>query len=164
MSGVPSSSFSAPSGLPFPQALNISIDNLHTAVKAIESNNIAIVIRGLNFILLKSYESNNDANPATVLQLEEHPRLLHALCDLLDVVNPSVKCLFEELPSQSFHRMMQEEFDGKPWDLNVLSTNKPEFKFLAKHLDENTVFLSILGIIRNLSFEVSQCFFHRLRR
>lgn len=120
------------SGLPFPAGFPtssmFSVDGLHSATRALESNNIATVIKGLNFLLNKSYDPQNDQSVNTVLQLEDHPRLLHALSDLLDVVNPSVRLLFDDIATESYHKMMQDEFDGKLWDMTLLGSNKAEFK------------------------------------
>ncbi len=135
MNNIPSSSsiHSFPTGLVGMNG-NIIVDSISSATNALQSNNINHVVKGLNYLLLKSYDAHNDLSSNAVVQVEDHPRLLHALSDLLDVVNPAVRLLFDEIPSESYHCMMQDEFDGRLWNVSLLGSDKLEFKVCIFHV------------------------------
>lgn len=72
------------------------IENINQAINLIEKTNINDVIRGLNYLLQKSYEANEITSGSTVIYIEQYPHLLTKLGNLLDVINPSGKLPFEK--------------------------------------------------------------------
>lgn len=70
---------------------------METAISSLDSPNITVVVKGLNFLLQRSNDGNgSDANNTTPL-LENYPSLLIALSNLLDIINPLGKLLFPEV-------------------------------------------------------------------
>lgn len=65
------------------------------------------VVKGLNFLLSKSCETNGEVSSLTI---EHHPTVLSALGDLLDVINPLAITLFsEEVSTQESAALFQYE-------------------------------------------------------
>ncbi len=81
------------------------IENIHQAINLLDKTNINEVIRGLNYILQKSYEANEITSNTTVIYVEQYPHLLTKLGNLLDVVNPSGK-----LPFEKFLKSQEENY------------------------------------------------------
>jgi hypothetical protein len=71
------------------------IEGINTAIQALDSTNISEVIRGLNFLLQKTYDANEISSSSNVIYLEQFPKLLVALGNLLDVINPLGKLPFQ---------------------------------------------------------------------
>ena len=63
---------------------------INSAIAALESADPHLVIKGLNFFTQKSYELQ-DSN---AIQLELYPQILSSLSNLLDLINPLPKVLF----------------------------------------------------------------------
>ena len=71
---------------------------IHKATKELDSSDPAVVIKGLNTLLMKSFESDT----GITLQVENYPELLISLGCLLDALNPLGGMLFQESsPSSS---------------------------------------------------------------
>lgn len=130
------------------------------------------VVKGLNYLLSKSCETNGEGSSLTI---EHHPTVLSALGDLLDVINPLAVTLFsEEVAAQVSSPIFQYErnkfeklLGGSNHEfqvshrlfqpsrtLNSKSILYILLQFLARYLDDNQLLLSTLGVLRNLSFEV----------
>ena len=62
------------------------------ATKELNSNDPTVVIKGLNTLLMKSFESDI----GITLQVENYPDLLSALGSLLDALNPIASVLFSD--------------------------------------------------------------------
>lgn len=78
-------------------AVNTKVENIDHAIYLIDSSNINEVIRGLNYLLQKSYEANEISSSNNAVFIEHYPHLLPALGNLLDLVNPSGKLPFQNI-------------------------------------------------------------------
>jgi hypothetical protein len=72
------------------------IEGINTAIQSLDSTNISEVIRGLNFLLQKTYDANEISSSSNVIYLEQFPKLLMALGNLLEVINPLGKLPFKK--------------------------------------------------------------------
>ena len=72
------------------------VENINQAIQLINSTNINDVIRGLNYLLQKSYEANELNTSNNAVFVEQYPQLLTSLGNLLDVINPSGKLPFQQ--------------------------------------------------------------------
>lgn len=90
------------------------LDELLEVIQNLSSNDVSVVIKALNALLMKTSDNVQDN-----LQIETCPNLLVALADLLDIINP-VGCLL---------------FTGKLYDSIesfVSSTDFMESKLLSR--------------------------------
>lgn len=106
------------------------------------SRNTAAVVRGLNTLTLRSAEFE-----ARGLNLEPYPDVILALGLLLDLVNPLVAPYFEKAVEDQHYNAIQRERRGIDWSV------KPDI-FSVESLDDNSLLLTCLNVIRNISFEV----------
>ena len=67
-------------------------DRINEATRELNSRDPGTVIKGLNTLLMKSFESDT----GITLQIENYPDLLTALGSLLDALNPIGNMLFHE--------------------------------------------------------------------
>jgi hypothetical protein len=106
------------------------IDSMNTALKALESSTISVVIRGLNYILVKTYEG--ETNPVL---LDHHPRLLAKLSELLEVCNPIAALSFHNVVNdsdQQYYSILLGNSGGaqqsKEWKLDLPISTEVEYK------------------------------------
>jgi hypothetical protein len=107
------------------------IDSIAAATSAVESSNLQWAVIGVNYLLQKSFETHADTSVNTVLQLEQQPRMLHALCDLLDLLNPATVFLENELDvSVPYHQLLESEHNGHTWNMQLVCSTDSSFKVL----------------------------------
>lgn len=81
---------------------------INEAIADLNSNDPTVVIKGLNTLLMKSFESDI----GITLQIENYPQLLTALGRLLDSINPIAGILFMDDPNLKISRERERESDG----------------------------------------------------
>ena len=74
------------------------------ATKELNSNDPTVVIKGLNSLLMKSFESDI----GITLQIENYPDLTSALGSLLDALNPIANVLFSDKNARKITDKMRE--------------------------------------------------------
>lgn len=114
------------------------IEGMNNALNSLESSNISEVIRGLNYILQKSFEANEISNTNNVIYIEQFPRLLLALGTLLDVINPLGKIPFQKYlgnEEQNYYSFLLGSTDSmlannpaNEWKTDLPGSNQIEFK------------------------------------
>jgi len=141
-------------------------EEINTATAKIESSDPSVVIQGLNVLTKKSFEALETHS----VHLENYPQLSISLGSLLGVVNPLTAYLYSGSDAN---------FDDTvgPWSVKLPKEGNPHIKVrrqfglnynallndlfrhcsqaLAYCIDDNTLLLSTLNILRNLSFDVS---------
>lgn len=107
-------------------SVNYTID---LAIQNLYSTSANDVVKSLNFLLVKT---SDDANS---IQIEQHPNLLTAISDLLDVINPLGNLIFERQSGNQGtdeDMLLDEIFDCVDtkhlnWQ-HLLGCNNEEFK------------------------------------
>jgi hypothetical protein len=142
------------------------VDNMNNAINLLDSTNVSEVIRGLNYILQKSFEANEITSSSNVIFIEQYPKLLPALSNLLEAINPIGKLIFGkalENRDQNYYSLLfgtsssayTSSSSSVDWDPELPISDAIEFRFLSSQLDSNTFITTILSILRNLSFEIA---------
>lgn len=88
----------APSGVP----------NIETAIQNLYSSSAIDVVKSLNYLLQKTSDVVADGNS---ILIEQHPTLLTALADLLDILNPVGNLVFTEKEVESVDMLVDELLD-----------------------------------------------------
>lgn len=126
------SSTSTPTSMNIPSnvAGNVfAVIDISSAAIALESNNIQQVVKGVNYLLQKSFDANQDQQTSAVVQIENYPRLMHALSDLLDILNPAAALIESEMDSTTtYHMILQQEIDGYCWPTKLVGADNDEIK------------------------------------
>lgn len=118
-------------------------EKVNQAVKEINSKDILVVIKGLNFLTLKSFEMIDTHS----FQLESHPQVLLSLASLLDVVNPIQK---EIIPGNI------PEVISSPWPFILPTRGNITFRVLSLRL-KSYVFNFLLRYYRKLWMNLLWC-------
>lgn len=92
-------------------------ERLSTAIKDLNSKDISVIIKSLNFLNQKTFELTD----SHAIQVESCPHLLISLGALLDVVNPITRSLF---PEKGFNNILAE----KEWEYLIPGKGNLEFK------------------------------------
>jgi len=121
-----------------------------SAIMLIDSNDPADVISGLNSLLKRSYESIE----LRQVHLETFPQLIVSIGCLLDTVNPLCPLIFSADSTDIDNGHIFDDQLSAWSNSEVSSAVKSEIQALAYNLDSNSFLLSILNILRNLSFDV----------
>lgn len=100
---------------------------MDSAIKNLDSNVVANVVKGLNFILQRSYEANDSANSYYV-NIDNHPLLLLSLGKLLDAVNPMGRLLFNNISEDIYHKLYFGQLSKEEWQLVLPNDISEEFK------------------------------------
>jgi hypothetical protein len=130
------------------------VTDFASASNALCSNNIQQVVKGVNFVLQKSFEANQDSSTSTVVQLENQPRLLYAISDLLDLLNPAAALLEKEIDTNiSYHVLLEEEIDGHAWSTELIGSKIDEFKVHTNHYGCRV--LMFMSLYSSLSLSLS---------
>lgn len=107
------------------------IDSMNTAMRALDSSTVSVVIRGLNYILVKSYEG--ETNPVLI---DHHPKLLAKLTELLEIVNPLADFSFRNTKNDNQHQYYSillgdnnsSKISDKEWKLDLPISSDVEYK------------------------------------
>ena len=138
-------------------------EEINTATVKIESSDPSVVIQGLNVLTKKTFEALETHS----VHLENYPQLAISLGSLLGVINPLTAYLYSRSDAtfddslETWSIALPKE--GNP-HIKVRDQYVPHIIFVAKSLcsqqalayciDDNTLLLSTLNILRNLSFDV----------
>jgi hypothetical protein len=140
-----------------PPAVNVYASQQYTpgekntfAIRDLDSPDVNAVIRALNWISQRTMD-----NESAGFNLETHPFLILALCDLLDVINPLIAYLPSDMSNSTETEKQLPRYDSyEAWRLPTFAKSQL-FKAHSRVIDENLLLLNILNIFRNLSFDVS---------
>ena len=108
-------------------------EKINEAIKEVESKDPGTVIKGLNTILMKSFESDT----GVTLQIENYPELLNSLGSLLDVLNPLENLVFKDLGSDSSMKINKSDNNNRADVRNNINQNGTESGTSKKRKIEN---------------------------
>lgn len=118
------------------------LEKLDAAILYLKSTDVKVVAKGLNFLLAKSADGFEQTAYANIAAAETCPKLVIALGELLDVVNPLGRLVYENVPEASSSLLLSHPavLDGAlpPAALSV------EFKVSPQ---DDTVFHANLEIV-----------------
>lgn len=104
------------------------VEKINNAVRDIISKDPSIVIRGLNFLTTKTYESTEPCD----VQLEHFPMLALSLGNLLDTLNPLALVLFEEnKDSDTSQSILNIHEDWKCYPAGLISKRSLYFQVIS---------------------------------
>eukprot|EP01031_Cornospumella_fuschlensis_P031551 gene31551-38134_t len=129
------------------------IEKLDVCINYLASSDPRLVVKALNFLVARTADGFDGLSNVVQLTTEFCPRIIIALGELLDVVNPMGKIPYRDLNERDLESLLTNfSTPVLTFDLPSAAMN-PEFKFLGQYLDDNPVLMCILMILRNMSFE-----------